>query len=471
MNEEKILDAIGDIDDDIIEEAERLRALPKPKKHPNSRVLATAACAVLVLGLTLVTVNFVRNNLLKTEEEAYDAVLKSPEGTVPELLNRIPEEEADIEEDGKTDIYSGLTDNVSSASGAETVPETVSEAASDIVAEETVPSESMPDAAPEAETSPVGSVLKYPEVTVTVDYVFPLEGMEPYIHYAVPTVSVPHSQAVEVKINSGDAFGQLISEAEQDAKAVADIISDPEAPHSGFCYAQGEVTYVKSSPASLTLGYSNGIYEGGVHPFHRTRYYNFSLESGEMLGLSDVLDSGNPDAESILKQAVTSKLYAISVVNDLAVEQIFEELMAGKFYDKWYLTEDSLVLAFSQYDIADYASGAITVDIPYTEITGVINERFIPFSDTNGSVRIAEMYNTAPLLIAYGTVSHITIRASVYEWDSQPIVYYASRMENYERLNLGSYQNYWLTYNANDGFEYIPYENVPGNPPIGEELS
>ena len=29
MNEEKILDAIGDIDDDIIEEAERLRALPK----------------------------------------------------------------------------------------------------------------------------------------------------------------------------------------------------------------------------------------------------------------------------------------------------------------------------------------------------------------------------------------------------------------------------------------------------------
>jgi len=358
----------------------------------------------------------------------------------------------------------------------------VPDAEPDIGAEETVSCETssetsigspLQDSHPETSQGTPPSESFYPAdedseasfVTVTVEYVFPKEGMESLIYYAVPTVTLPKNEEAENKINFGNTLTKLLSDTKSEAEFVISIITDPEAPYSGYCYATGAVSYVKSSQGALTIGYSTGMYSGGVHPFHRTEYYNFSLDTGDVMKLSDVLYNGNEDAEVMLKKAVFDKLSSFNSVIHMSADQLFDELINGDFYNKWYLTENSLVLAFSQYDIADYASGAITLEIPFESIPGVIDEKYIPVSDTNGKAQISEALQSAPSLIANGGISHLTVRSSVYEWDSQLIVYYISRLENGERVNLGSYQNYWIQYNANDSFEYVPYENVPGNQP------
>jgi len=66
MNEELLLDAIGEIDEDIIAEADEIRQMPLPKNTSSvtskTRVLATAACLVAIISLTLVTAKFIHDS-------------------------------------------------------------------------------------------------------------------------------------------------------------------------------------------------------------------------------------------------------------------------------------------------------------------------------------------------------------------------------------------------------------------------
>ena len=422
MNEEKILDAIGEIDDDIIEEADHCRNQPTGKAFPRTRIIAAAACAVLVLGLTFVTADFIRNNPFITSEKDAAPGLKVDDGEGG--LQSPSAEEAGNDNE---------TPEMLAENNAETSP-----ASSDVTADGVIPETSAPV---------TESFAASPKVTVTVQY-----DQKILTDCAVPTITVEGNAAASDRINESEAI----------AKAVEDASSAEGA-------STGVIPYIKASPASLTIGYSVYNYNGGTHPIHYTKYFNFSLESGDRLGITDVLDKSNSNAERMLELAVTAALheaqskYTDGTVFDRSFEEIATELISGKADDKWYLTEDALRITYSPYDIAHYAAGYIQLEIPYDDIPGVIDKRYVPVSDTDGTVRVAETYSTSPFLVANGAVSHLTVRAGVYEWDTQPIVYYASRVENNERINLGSYQNYHILYNSADSFEYVPYENVPGN--------
>jgi hypothetical protein len=44
----------------------------------------------------------------------------------------------------------------------------------------------------------------------------------------------------------------------------------------------------------------------------------------------------------------------------------------------WYFSENGLCFYFSPYEIASYASGIITAEIPYSRLPGILNDAYMP---------------------------------------------------------------------------------------------
>ena len=64
----------------------------------------------------------------------------------------------------------------------------------------------------------------------------------------------------------------------------------------------------------------------------------------------------------------------------------------------WYLSNNSLCFFFSPYEIGPYSTGIVVAEIPYANLTDILNNAYFPAEreQTNGAVEIAE-FNEADL--------------------------------------------------------------------------
>ena len=119
------------------------------------------------------------------------------------------------------------------------------------------------------------------------------------------------------------------------------------------------VHYQKDDLLSLSVFYYS--YTLGAHGHTLQRAYNFNLENGEEILLSDIL-KGKKDYVDIVNQEIKKQI----------------ELNPQKYFSEWsvfqsiseeqsfYLIEDGIVIYFGLYEIAPYASGIRYFKIPYS---------------------------------------------------------------------------------------------------------
>jgi len=110
----------------------------------------------------------------------------------------------------------------------------------------------------------------------------------------------------------------------------------------------------------------NYDYEGGAHGMPYWIPHTFDLETGEELGLSDIV----ANSEEEFKDIVTAKFMEMYNVDsgmywETAVENVHEwTTMESSFY----LSEDYLVIYYGPYDLASYAAGFQEIKVPYEEL-------------------------------------------------------------------------------------------------------
>lgn len=134
----------------------------------------------------------------------------------------------------------------------------------------------------------------------------------------------------------------------------------------------------------LTLLYNDYSYTGGAHGFYGDTGYSFNAETGKLLGLEDL--SG--DYEALASFLVNTMVSAVE--NDPELAQridlgLYEE---GTAYadilapllrqGSWYFDDQGLVIFSSLYEISSYAAGPIFFNIPYTELQGHVDDRWLP---------------------------------------------------------------------------------------------
>ena len=179
----------------------------------------------------------------------------------------------------------------------------------------------------------------------------------------------------------------------------------------------------------LTLLYNDYSFTGGVHGFYGDTGYCFDVETGKLLSLEDL--SGDYEAfASFLVDTMVS-----TVENDPELAQridlgLFEE---GTGYadilspllrqGSWYFDGQGLVIFSSLYEISSYAAGPIFFCIPYADLQGHVDQRWLPAEiQGSGSLEVTaggEMLSDSTPIIdkldvdAEGEALYLIVRGSV----------------------------------------------------------
>lgn len=155
---------------------------------------------------------------------------------------------------------------------------------------------------------------------------------------------------------------------------------------------------VRIDPSVLSLHGTAISHSGGAHPDQAGVSANYDLLTGDVLTLASIM---TPDATA--DDFCDLTLDALAEIKDeLYLYDDYEATVRQRFSrdlstdEQWYFTNEGICFYFSPYEIAAYASGIITAEIPYSKLTGIILDEYFP----------AEQ---AP---AYGTVAAIDYKNS-----------------------------------------------------------
>lgn len=126
---------------------------------------------------------------------------------------------------------------------------------------------------------------------------------------------------------------------------------------------------------------------GGIHPDYIRIYANYSMVTGDFLTLGSILTHADraDDLCQLLIEAIDN------VKADYGIWDEYEDFIRSRFEgdisndSSWYFSSEGLCFSFSPYEIAPYASGVISVTIPYEKLTDIIEGEYFPVERDNAS--------------------------------------------------------------------------------------
>lgn len=142
------------------------------------------------------------------------------------------------------------------------------------------------------------------------------------------------------------------------------------------------ITYspMRMDQGVLSLFGNSVTYSGTSHPDRLCVSASYDLVTGDVLTLGSIMSaeaSTDDFCALVLDQLekIRDEKYLYEGYEN-TVEQRFSK---DESQDQdWYFSTNGLCFYFVPYEIAPYSSGVITVEIPYTELTGLIYDGYFP---------------------------------------------------------------------------------------------
>lgn len=136
-----------------------------------------------------------------------------------------------------------------------------------------------------------------------------------------------------------------------------------------------EVIYLNSSIASIKFSEDTYI-EGAAHPLVTIWPFNYNFRDNKELTLADIFDQGTNYL------SVLSQLSRDSLKNQLQEYYLQESAEPGTEprpdnFKIFLLTKDKLIIIFNVYQVADYALGPQSVEIPYDRLSVILNQQWL----------------------------------------------------------------------------------------------
>jgi hypothetical protein len=114
------------------------------------------------------------------------------------------------------------------------------------------------------------------------------------------------------------------------------------------------------------------MFTGGAHGSYYENFYNFNAETGDSIGLSDIL---KPGFEKELQALVVSKFrkdQKIPEGQSLTEAGLFSDTLS--YNDNFLITKEGLTFHYNIYEIWSYAQGTADVFIPYSDLKAILKE-------------------------------------------------------------------------------------------------
>jgi len=237
---------------------------------------------------------------------------------------------------------------------------------------------------PETETVPEPEILQQPMVAVSLPV-----AKEFTANDAGENIFYYEYQDVHLTLQDPDVADSvildLLNRIEQTRPLANDVkeqaMFDNGDPYVTFPYLY-EIRYTpKRIDQSLLSFFGTSFrYSGGNHPDHICMAANYSLITGEVLTLGSILtheDSIAPLCQLVIQELdkIAEDAYLLDDYPQIVSQRFAKE---ASFDEDWYFTGTGLCFYFAPYEIAGYASGIITAEVPYSLLTGIIDDAYFP---------------------------------------------------------------------------------------------
>lgn len=145
---------------------------------------------------------------------------------------------------------------------------------------------------------------------------------------------------------------------------------------------------------------NNSSYSGASHPDSMYVSANYDLVTGSALSLGNIITETT--TADTLHQIIIDELNKIKAEKQLysGFEEIVYDRLVRHISDDegWYFSQGGLCFYFSPYEIAPYASGLVVAEIPYSDLSGILNDAYFPPERENASgIVMLEAFNDADL--------------------------------------------------------------------------
>lgn len=270
-------------------------------------------------------------------------------------------------------------------------------------------------------------------------------------HY--PIVTILGREDVSAKINSAVRTGSYLTE-EQTEEYISWAAEERELEVEAgsdfwmnfFLYTSVEAQRIDSSIISLVT--TSSSYFGGVHPNSASFTQNFDTVTGEEVFLADLSSD-----ENALREFLLNYLDSLIKEDDYWFYEDYIDYLPMAIADNfWHFSNEGLVIICDTYLIAPYAAGIIRFTVPYSELNGLIYDKWLPTetADPTGVAEItvadssSEGYPNSELFtdnVVYGAGSEFQLLTSTMITDV--------RLYSAVLLDDGSYMDIDLLYAAN----------------------
>lgn len=186
----------------------------------------------------------------------------------------------------------------------------------------------------------------------------------------------------------GEAYGSL-SPQEAIVKYTNDYLSEYKALEDDFKkeleaaegpinswfsyyeYSENEIVYNRNNLLSYVVRVEN--YTGGAHGSHTLTNQTIDLKTGKPLAEEDIFIEDYQDelakilVEEIASQNSKTDAKELENIGFFSIDEIYSN-------KNFYVDEKGLVYTFNEYEIAAYAVGAITVQLPFERISHLLRK-------------------------------------------------------------------------------------------------
>lgn len=252
-----------------------------------------------------------------------------------------------------------------------------------------------PSKNPSVETTPGPSVPSTPtenaeDAPLHTFYALSVPDEIEYLHHENGTVIFEYAyQHIQMHIadqNVADKitldFLNRVDSTRENAEMIAQLAQanyDSSANWSPYKY------HIYYSPTRVDQGIislfgTRTTYTGGMHPEQSCLSVSYDAANGDYLTLGSILN--HVDNKEDLCDLVLEKLDEVDYQYSLfdGYENVVEErFMADESTDEaFYFTNSGLCFYFTPYELAPFSTGIITIEIPYSELPGILNDAYFP---------------------------------------------------------------------------------------------
>lgn len=161
---------------------------------------------------------------------------------------------------------------------------------------------------------------------------------------------------------------------------------DASAPYEYNC----SVSVARGDTSVLSLIYDIYTYSGGDHGYTTRTARCFDTQNGTELKLEDItqdIDTLSEFLYGYILNLAAGEKYTFDGESIFFEDftAVIPELIAG---DNWYFANDGLVVYADPYSIASFVQGRIDFVIPYSMLTGLVYEKYLPdeYEGENGMI-------------------------------------------------------------------------------------